>query len=227
MNHHIQLETHLGSLALNVSVSFGNEIIIISGENGAGKSTLLRCIAGLQEAHGQLHINQHIWLDSSAYFVLPTEKRKLGFVFSEAVLLPWLSVEKNITLGMAEMDNAWFKQLSEQLEISSFLKRKPATLSSGEAQRVSLVRAIYRKPNILLLDEPFSAQAPNIHARLRFVLQDLQQQLNIPILLVSHDLDDTKILAKQHWCMREGKLMMPIKCHSREDDNPKKRVNHE
>ncbi len=227
MNYHIQLASQIGSLALNVNVRFGSEIIVISGENGAGKSTFLRSIAGLQQAHGQIHINQHIWLDSSADFVLPTEQRNLGFVFSESVLLPWLSVEKNITLGMRDIDKVWFEQLAEQLEISRLLKRKPATLSSGEAQRISLVRGMYRKPSILLLDEPFSAQAPSIHVRLRSVLQDLQQQLNIPILLISHDLEDAKILAKQHWCMREGKLMMPINCHSREDDNPKKRVNHE
>ncbi len=227
MKYHIQLESQVGSLALKVNVSFGNKIIVISGENGAGKSTLLRCIAGLQDAHGQIHINQHIWLDSSANFVLPTGKRNLGFVFSEAVLLPWLSVEKNIILGMHDIDEIWFKQLAEQLEVSGLLKRKPATLSSGEAQRVSLVRAIYRKPNILLLDEPFSAQAPNIRMRLRSVLQDLQKQLQIPILLVSHDLEDTKALANQHWCMREGKLIVSINRHSREGGNPEKRVNHE
>ncbi len=210
MTHEIRLNTQCGSLFLDVHAAFTNEMIVISGENGAGKSTLLRCIAGLQEASGQICIDGKHWLDSSAGFVLPTEQRKLGFVWSEAVLLPWLTVEKNIVLGADEEGFIWFKQLVEQLEIKHLLKRKPDVLSTGEAQRVSLARAIYRKPSILLLDEPFSAQAPDIRARLRQVLQRQQKQLQIPIILVSHDVEDATVLAQQHWRMREGKLLVEV-----------------
>jgi len=210
MSHIIQLKTSIGALSLDVKATFANEIIVVSGENGAGKSTLLRCLAGLQEVAGQIYINQQLWLDSSADFVLPTEKRNLGVVCSEIVLLPWLSVEDNITLGMTKKDQDWLTQLCKKFEIHHLLKRKPLMLSTGEAQRVSLVRAIYRKSTMLLLDEPFSAQAPEVRVRLRNVLQDLQQQLNIPVILVSHDMEDAKCLADQHWRMREGKLLNSI-----------------
>jgi len=196
---------------LDVHADFTDEIIVLSGENGAGKTTLLRCLAGLEEASGKVQMNQHIWLDCSAGFTLPTAQRNLGFVCSEAALLPWLNVEKNIKLGACENDSTWFDQLSAQLEINHLLKRKPTMLSTGEAQRVSLARAIFRKPTILLLDEPFSAQAPDIRSRLRLALQTLQQQLQIPVLLVSHDMEDAKVLAHQHWRMREGKLLKEVK----------------
>ncbi|MDQ7057993.1 MAG: ATP-binding cassette domain-containing protein [Ghiorsea sp.] len=111
-------------------------------------------------------------------------------------------------------------QVCEQLEISHLLKRTPAMLSTGEAQRVSLARAIYGKPSMLLLDEPFSAQAPDIRARLRQVLKTMQQTLAIPLLMISHDTEDAKALAQQHWRMREGKLMVSINRHSREGGNP-------
>ncbi|MDQ6978230.1 MAG: ATP-binding cassette domain-containing protein, partial [Ghiorsea sp.] len=138
-------------------------------------------------------------------------KRKLGFVWAEEVLLPWLDVAHNIQLGgIAQEDKLWLTKVCEQLEISHLLKRNPTMLSTGEAQRVSLARAIYGKPRMLLLDEPFSAQAPNIRARLRQVLKAMQQTLAIPLLMISHDAEDAKALAQQHWRMREGKLMVEV-----------------
>jgi len=202
--------TQGGGLALNVQASFGNEIVVVSGENGAGKTTLLRIIAGLEKSLGSIQMNQSIWLDSKADFSLPVAERNIGFVWAEAVLLPWLNVEDNIKLGVLQNDEVWFQLVCERLEISKLLKRQPAKLSTGESQRTALARAIYRKPSILLLDEPFSAQAPDIRERLRLVLKKLQQQLQIPIILVSHDFEDAKVMANQHWRMREGKLINSV-----------------
>ena len=223
----IQITTTLGSLHLDVQADFTHEIIIISGENGAGKTTLLRCLAGLEACQGQLQIGGDVWLDSAAKFVKSTEQRHIGFVWSDAVLLPWLDVQSNIELGVHDGDTAWFNEVCEALEVCSLLKRKPAMLSTGEAQRVSLARALYIKPSLLLLDEPFSAQAPDIRLRLRQALKALQQALGIPVLMVSHDAEDAKVLAQQHWRMREGKLIVSINRHSREGGDPEKRVNHE
>lgn len=206
----LDIKLQLGALHLRVNTHFNHEIITISGENGAGKSTLLRCIAGLQVCTGQLQVCDEIWLDSSAGFSLAVAKRNIGFVWAEVVLLPWLDAEDNIKLGVAEHDQAWFHHVCESLEVLKLLKRKPAMLSTGEAQRIGLARAIYRKPKLLLLDEPFSAQAPDIRVRLRLALKALQQQLALPILLVSHDMADTHALAQQHWHMREGKLLTEV-----------------
>ena len=218
--NHINIQTKLGALDLQVQASFANEVIIISGENGAGKTTLLRCMAGLQACSGSILVNDKVWLDSAAGFALPTNQRGLGFVWAEEVLLPWLVVAQNIQLGVAQEDKAWLMQVCEQLEIAHLVKRKPAMLSTGEAQRVSLARALYRKPSMLLLDEPFSAQAPDIRARLRKVLKNMQQTLAIPLLMISHDAEDAKALAQQHWRMREGKLIISINRHSHAGGNP-------
>jgi len=206
----IQIHARLGALDLQVDANFSNAFVMVSGENGAGKTTLLRCLAGLQKAQGQVMINGRVWLDSSVDFVLAAGNRHAGCVWADASLLPWLSIEKNILLGAENIDANALPRLAEQLEITSLLQRKPQMLSTGEAQRVALARAVYRKPSLLLLDEPFSAQAPAIRGRLRDALNMIQTELHIPVIMVSHDAEDARVLAHQHWRMREGKLLAEV-----------------
>jgi len=219
----IQLNAQLGALHLQLDASFANVFIVISGENGAGKTTLLRCLAGLEQADGQVQFADQLWLDSSAGFVLPTQQRGLACVWPDAALLPWLSIEKNIVLGSAAVGKQSvdtksvnmnrLARLAEQFEVSALMQRKPAMLSTGEQQRVALVRAIYRKPAVLLLDEPFSAQAPAIRQRLRMQLKALQIDMAVPVLMVSHDGEDASMLADEHWHMRQGRLLNDVSEH--------------
>jgi len=215
----IQITARFGTLDLQVEATFSGGITLISGENGAGKTTLLRCLAGLQQAQGQIIVHGQIWLDSHAGFELPPQERRIGCVWADAALLPWLSVEKNIMLG-ANLPNSSGKLtfLAEKLEITSLMQRKPQMLSTGEAQRVALARAIYRKPAMLLLDEPFSAQAPAVRQRLRMKLKRIQTELNIPVIMVSHDTEDAKILAGQHWHMRQGNLLVEVARHETNEE---------
>jgi molybdate transport system ATP-binding protein len=206
----IQITARLGALDLQVDTDFANAFIIISGENGAGKTTLLRCLAGLETGHGQVIVNDRLWLDDHTGFVLPAGQRNVGCVWADAALLPWLSVEKNITLGSEQVDQDWLAQLAGQLELTILMQRSPHMLSTGEAQRVALVRAIFKRPSVLLLDEPFSAQAPAIRQRLRLNLKSMQAALQIPVIMVSHDAEDAQVLAHQHWRMREGKLLVDV-----------------
>jgi len=206
----IQITARLGALDLQVDTDFANAFIIISGENGAGKTTLLRCLSGLETGQGQVIVNGRLWQDDCTGFVLPAGQRHVGCVWADAALLPWLSVEKNITLGSAQVDQDWLAQLTGQLELATLMQRSPPMLSTGEAQRVALARAIYQRPSALLLDEPFSAQAPAIRQRLRLRLKSMQATLQIPVLMVSHDGEDARTLAHQHWHMREGKLLLEV-----------------
>jgi len=205
MTHHIHVKTTLGCLNLDVQASFNNEIVAISGDNGAGKTSLLRCIAGLEQAQGRIQINQHIWLDDA--ISLATSQRNIGFVWSSSNLLPWLNVKQNIQLGHpkhGDMPRLW-----DDFQLTHLLEKKPAMLSTGESQRVALARAIYQQPSLLLLDEPFSAQAPAIRHHLRKALQTWQQRLDIPLLMVSHEAEDGQVLAQQHWQIHEGQLNQP------------------
>ncbi len=206
----IQMVARLGALDLQVDSKFTNAFIIISGENGAGKTTLLRCLAGLETGYGQVLVNDRLWLDDHTSFVLPAGQRHVGCVWADAALLPWLSVEKNITLGSEQVDQDWLAQLAGQLELTTLMQRSPPMLSTGEAQRVALARAIYKRPSVLLLDEPFSAQAPAIRQRLRLRLKSMQAAMQIPVIMVSHDAEDAQVLAHQHWRMREGKLLVDV-----------------
>jgi len=222
--NHIQITMRMGVLDLQVGAHFSNAFIIISGENGAGKTTLLRCLAGLDQAKGQLSVGGKVWLDSIAGIVLPPQQRQLGCVWTDAALLPWLSIEKNIVLGTASVDTAWLAELAGLFEITPLMQRKPHMLSTGEAQRVTLTRAIYKRPSTLLLDEPFSAQAPAIRQRLRLCLKAIQEKFQIPVLMVSHDAEDACILAHEHWHMREGKLLTTLPRHSHPGGNPEQQT---
>ena len=201
---HIQWD--LGDLHLDATANMDAPMIVISGDNGAGKTSLLRCLAGLQSCHGRIQIGNEVWLDSAAGFTLPTQERNIGFVWAESVLLPWLNAEDNIKLGVRDADAVWLDEVCEAFEVSHLCKRTSTVLSTGEAQRIALARAFYRKPELLLLDEPFSAQDPDIRQRLRLALQRLQQHIHAPLLMVSHDADDAKAIATEHWYMRAGKL---------------------
>ncbi len=196
-----------GSLRLRASARFGREWIAIAGENGAGKSTLLRALAGFAPASGLIRMGDAIWLDDAAGRCLPAAERPVGFVWPETVLLPWLDAAANIRLGRHgdKEGEAWFREVCEACEIGHLLARRPDALSSGEAQRVMLARAFYRRPALLLLDEPLSAQAPEVRARLRPRLRDLARKLGAPALMISHDAADVA-MADACWRMREGIL---------------------
>ncbi|MDX8376791.1 MAG: ATP-binding cassette domain-containing protein [Mariprofundales bacterium] len=210
MKNYIHIVANFDCFQLQAKTVFDDGIIIISGENGSGKTTLLRCLAGLERTQGQILFNGKTWLDSNVDFILPVEARRIGCVWNDVALLPWLSVENNIALGADIVNKHWLNELAEQLKITPFMQRKPSALSTGQAQRVALARAIYNKPSALLLDEPFSAQAPVIRQHLRLMLKSMQNDLNIAVIMVSHDIEDAEVLAYQHWRMREGRLLKEI-----------------
>lgn len=193
-----------GTLRWRAAARFDAEWIALAGENGAGKSTLLRALAGFAPASGFVRVGGVVWQDDGAGVRLPVQARRVGFVWPEAVLLPWLDAAANIRLGV-EVDTAWFREVCAAFEVADLLSRRPDALSSGEAQRVMLARAFVRRPALLLLDEPLSAQAPEIRARLRGRMPELARTLGAPAIMVSHDAADAR-MADAHWRMREGRL---------------------
>ncbi len=188
----------------------GTGVTALFGPSGCGKTTLLRCIAGLERTAGTLHVNGDCWQDERTF--VPTHQRSLGYVFQEASLFPHLSVRANLEYGYQRVAPAERKvpleQVVEWLGLSSLIDRKdPAQLSGGERQRVAIGRALLTSPRILLMDEPLSALDVTSKQEILPYLERLHRELNIPVLYVSHALEEVARLADHLVLLQQGKVI--------------------
>lgn len=166
----------------------------IVGPSGAGKTTLIRCIAGLERPDsGSVSLNGTLWNDTATKTCLPVRQRRLGFVFQDYPLFPHLNVLGNVAFATGDKNAA--HMLLETFGIAHLAKQKPAGISGGEKQRVALCQALARKPSLLLLDEPFSALDVDSRRSLRQLMLQLKAQMNIPIIHVTHDLEEAALLS--------------------------------
>lgn len=183
--------------------------IAIVGPSGSGKSTFLRVLAGLEKkAVGRVRIKESFWQDSSQGLFVPPWQRQLGYVPQESLLIPTLNVFENLSFSGASSDEV--KRVAEQLEIASLLYRRPRMLSGGEKQRVALGRALLANPQLLLLDEPFSALDRGLRKRISDILMTFCRERGLPLFLVSHDDSDVLALAQETWSFLDGALVPPI-----------------
>ncbi|XMB66895.1 ABC transporter ATP-binding protein [Mycoplasmatota bacterium zrk1] len=177
----------------NLSLSKGDTLAIL-GPSGCGKSTILRIIAGLEKpSSGNVYIN-----DLSVNN-LPTEKRNIGFVFQEYALFPHMNVYDNIRFGLNKNNNVEqsVEEVANLVGVREYLKRYPHELSGGQRQRVALARAIIYKPDLLLLDEPFSNLDTDLKSQIRKDLKEVISKTNITTIIVTHDELDAKELADE------------------------------
>lgn len=188
----------------------GRGVTAIFGHSGSGKTTLLRCVAGLERtSQGYLSVNGDVW-QNSRYF-RPVYKRPLGYVFQEASLFPHLTVIGNLCYGMKRVRKDLRVSLDKTIQllgIIHLLNRKPDGLSGGEKQRVAIARAIAVNPSILLMDEPLAALDIKRKKEILPYLQLLRDELDIPILYVSHHPDEVAQLADNLVIMENGSVVM-------------------
>lgn len=185
-------------------------VTALFGHSGSGKTSVLRAVAGLMRVNqGSVQLNHSVWQDSTT-FVEP-HLRSIGYVFQEASLFPHLSVEKNLLYGWRrvrpELRRIEQSSVIELLGIDGFLKRPVSQLSGGERQRVAIGRALLTSPQLLLMDEPLSALDKPAKQRILPYLQRINEQLGIPCLYVSHDLDEVAWLADHLVVMQAGKTI--------------------
>ena len=196
------------SLAVDLSLP-SKGITALFGHSGSGKTTLLRCIAGLERVpHGQLSIDGEIWQDVSRW--VPTHKRALGYVFQEASLFPHLSVIGNLHYGLRRASNAQGGSLDQAIDllgIAHLLDRKPDRLSGGERQRVSIARALAVSPRLLLMDEPLAALDLKRKQEILPYLERLHNELDIPVIYVSHSPNEVARLADHLVVMEGGRVL--------------------
>jgi molybdate transport system ATP-binding protein len=185
-------------------------VIAIFGPSGSGKTTLLRCIAGLQrQARGRLVVNGAVWQDETR-FETP-HRRALGYVFQEANLFPHLSVAGNLNYGLKRVAAAErrvsLQRAVELLGIEQLLPRAPESLSGGERQRVAIARALLTSPRLLLMDEPLAALDLARKEEILPYLEKLHDELEIPVLYVSHSPDEVGRLADHLVVLEEGRAV--------------------
>ena len=177
-----------------------NELHALVGPSGSGKTSTLRAIAGLTPVTGKITCNNEVWLDSENHIALKAHQRNVGFLFQQYALFPHLSVLENVMLPLRAQglsDDTMAMHWLEQLGVASLANRYPSQISGGQQQRVALARALIRQPDVLLLDEPFSAVDAPTRQKLYESISELRQMINLPILLVTHDLNEAVRLADQ------------------------------
>jgi molybdate transport system ATP-binding protein len=188
------------------------ELVALVGPSGSGKTTILRAIAGLYRPRlGKIICNGHIWLDTEARVNVSPQRRRVGLVFQDYALFPHLSTLDNVTSALGHRAGSErpirARELLKLVHLEGLEQQRPAQLSGGQRQRVALARALAREPAVLLLDEPFSAVDQVTRRKLQRELVLLRRRINIPTLLVTHDLDEAAALADRICVLHRGRTL--------------------
>lgn len=191
-------------LDVNFQCQPGNLTAIV-GPSGAGKTTLIRIIAGLEKPDsGRVCLGDKCWADTDSGMFIHARKRKLGLVFQDYSLFPHLNVRKNIAFAATDSDRV--DELMDMFGIRHLQNKRPSAISGGERQRAAFCQALARNPVLLLLDEPFSALDAGTRRGLRHELHDLKKDLDIPVLHVTHDLEEARFLGDSILAVDNGKI---------------------
>lgn len=201
---HFQLQ--MGQFLIEPSFQSDTLVIGLFGASGSGKTSILHAIAGLNTPRsGLIKIQNQTWFDSNQKINLSTQKRHVGLVFQDAQLFPHKTVKQNLLFGLKHLaqQERHFEAdyIIELLKLEHLLQRMPIKLSGGEKQRVALGRALLYSPKLLLLDEPLSALDAAHKAEIIPFFQKVKQEIKIPMIYVSHDIQEIKQLTETMWIL--------------------------
>lgn len=193
-------------LEVNFTISRG-EILCVYGDSGAGKTTLLRLLSGLETPDsGVIQVGEKLWFSWEVGLNIPVQKREVGMVFQSYALFENMTVKQNLLYASGEKKmSEYLNNLLDLTGLSEFAERYPKTLSGGQQQRLALIRAMAKKPEILLLDEPLSALDQSMRTNLQDLLLELQSK-GTTIILVSHDLAEIYRLGNKVLHLDAGKV---------------------
>lgn len=189
--------------------------IAIVGASGSGKTLTLNILAGLLKADsGHIRIQGESWFDGKKH--LPPQERRVGLVFQDYALFPHLTVAQNIAFGLNNgLANPKQRQALaqaapwlERMQLAHVAAHYPEEISGGQKQRTALARALANRPKLLLLDEPFSALDTDLRAQMRQEVNELAKEQGVPLILITHDMQDAEALADEIWRMDAGSLGM-------------------
>lgn len=178
---------------------------IITGPSGSGKTTIMRILAGLEKSdHGLVRYNGIVWEDTGNNIFVAPQKREIGYVFQEYSLFPHLTVKENVAFAAKKTET--IKHYMRFFGIDHLAARFPKQLSGGERQRVALAQTLAREPKALLLDEPFSALDYLTRMKLRASLQELKKSVSIPVIHITHDIDEGVQMADSFLPLERGQV---------------------
>lgn len=216
----VRLQSRERVFLLNVKFDSVDDRLVIFGPSGAGKSVTIQAIAGLiQPTRGRIELGGRVLFDSAAGINLPARERRVGYLFQDYALFPHLNVVENV--GYALRRWPWPLGVAERKRIEDMLKlfglqglanSHPRELSGGQRQRVALARALLREPDVLLLDEPFAAMDILLRGRMRQELTDIQGRFGVPMVVITHDLEDVQALADTLVVYDLGQVARTIPC---------------
>ncbi|WP_454720270.1 MULTISPECIES: ATP-binding cassette domain-containing protein [Cupriavidus] len=221
---HKNLGTDDRRFALDISFVSESRRIALFGPSGAGKSLTLRAIAGLlRPDSGRIVLNGRTLFDSAAGIDVRPQERRVAYLFQDYALFPHLTVAQNIAFGLArgwrnpgrKAHHPEARRWIDAFGLSAITGNYPGEISGGQKQRTALARALVAQPDIVLLDEPFSALDPALRVRMRNELRALQASLDVPMLVISHDPDDVEALGDHVLEVRDGRIHGggPVKGH--------------
>jgi molybdate transport system ATP-binding protein len=209
----VQARTRRGDLELDVQLAVeSGECLALAGPSGAGKTSILRVAAGLlRPAHGRVHANGGTWLDTDRDIDVPAELRRCGYVFQDYALFPHLNAWQNVAYPLRGISRherrARALELLERFGLADRADARPRTLSGGERQRVAVARALARRPDVLLLDEPLSALDSRTRADAARELGALLRESDAPALLVTHDFAEAAQLGDRVGVIDRGRVI--------------------
>ena len=196
---HVSLGRGARRFDLHARFDSAHDRVVLFGPSGVGKSVTLQAIAGLiRPQSGRITLGDRVLFDSALRIDLPARERRVGYLFQDHALFPHLNVARNIAFGLMptlarRIDAATLRQVErvmDALDIAGLGAHRPDALSGGQRQRVALARALVREPEVLLLDEPFSALDTALRQRVRGELEAIRLRFGVPMVLISHDVED-------------------------------------
>jgi molybdate transport system ATP-binding protein len=207
----VAVSHRLGAFALDASFAAEGRVTALFGRSGSGKSTLVNVVAGLlRPQQGRVVVDGATLLDTERRVWVPAHRRRIGYVFQDARLLPHLSVRRNLLFGRwfapRQVGGASLEAVADLLGLSALLERRPAGLSGGERQRVAIGRALLARPRLLLMDEPLSALDEARKAEILPYIERLRDEARVPIVYVSHAVAEVARLADTVVVLEAGRV---------------------
>lgn len=208
MSLQVKFKKKLSNFVLDVDFVVNDEIFALLGASGCGKSMTLKCIAGIEKPdEGSIVLNGRTLFDSKKKINLPPQKRKVGYLFQDYALFPNMTVIQNVMSGMGKRPQlSLAEEYLEKFHLEEIKNQYPSKISGGQKQRVAMARMLAATPEVILLDEPFSALDSHLKWNIEQQMREFLSQVNKPTLFVSHSRDEVYRNCTRISCIKQGKM---------------------